>query len=527
MPARGPDALGSRWEPLLAPTLAAAVALAAWLLGWRGVDVPAALYRVSLFHRHGLTLWDSQWYGGHFTLDYSVIFPPVAGILGVQVTTVLSAIAAAVAFDRLVCGHFGRGARIGSSTFAIGTLVQAAIGQLPFLLGEALALAALWAAAGRRWRVAVALGVLASLASPLAGAFLALAAAAWMITSKPELRTRLACLVGAAGLPIAAVTLLFPGQGAMPFPSPDFLFEGALFLAVLLFVPPRERALRIGVGLYLVAFAVSFVLPTAVGGNIERLGETVGFPLALCVLWMVRHRLMAALGVGVLAILLFVIEWGPALPAFAANHADPSVHLSYFQPMLDYLSGHDTALSRVEVVPTADHWEAAYAAPLFPLARGWERQLDTADNPLFYAKGALNAASYRAWLLDNGVRYVALPDVRLDYAGVQEGKLVARGVPGLALVWHDAHWRVYAVDGTTGIVSGPARLVSLNGGDLLLDVTAPGTITVRERYSPRWVVTQGSGCTHQDDAGWLQVQALTPGPLHIQLRMLGPSGDAC
>jgi hypothetical protein len=70
----------------LAPAIAAVLATAAVLIGWQGVDLPAALYRVGLFHRAGLTLWDSQWYGGHWTLDYSVLFPPVAGVLSIELT---------------------------------------------------------------------------------------------------------------------------------------------------------------------------------------------------------------------------------------------------------------------------------------------------------------------------------------------------------------------------------------------------------------------------------------------------------
>ena len=73
-------------------------------------------------------------------MSYSAISAPVAGLLGNQLTEVLSAAGAAWAFDRLVIGHFGPIARTGSLMFAVGTLAQVAIGQLPFLLGEALAL---------------------------------------------------------------------------------------------------------------------------------------------------------------------------------------------------------------------------------------------------------------------------------------------------------------------------------------------------------------------------------------------------
>lgn len=85
------------------------------------------------------------------------------------------------------------------------------------------------------------------------------------------------------------------------------------------------------------------------------------------------------------------------------------------------------------------HWEAAYAAPEVRLARGWERQLDTADNSIFYTPGALQPDSYGAWLVDNGVRYVALPDVALDFAAEAEGRLVGAGLTGLHPAWSDQH----------------------------------------------------------------------------------------
>ena len=66
--------------------LAAAAVGFGLLLGWRGVDLPAQLYRVASSKAHGLTIWDTQWYGGHWTLDYSVLFPALAAGRGRHVT---------------------------------------------------------------------------------------------------------------------------------------------------------------------------------------------------------------------------------------------------------------------------------------------------------------------------------------------------------------------------------------------------------------------------------------------------------
>jgi hypothetical protein len=497
---------------LIAPLTAGVLALAAVLAGWRGNDLPAQLYRVGLFHRAGLTLWDSQWYGGHWTLNYSVLFPPVAGLIGVQATEIASAAVAALAFDRLVAGRFGPGSRVGSLLFAVSTLPQVAIGQLPFLLGEALGLAAYWAATRRRPRLAVVLAVATSLASPLAGAFLVLALVTWLVAVWPRRRIALAAMVAGAAAPVVVVGVLFPGQGYMPFPALDVTWLVIVFLAVWLLVPRPERALRIGIGLYLVAVLLSFALPTPMGGNISRLADCLGAPLAVCVLWSHRRLVMAALVVP-----LFLMQW---TPAFASFPSDLSTDASYFHPLLAFLGHHDNPPGRVEIVPTRLHWEAAYAAPSVPLARGWERQLDTADNSLFYTDGALTPSSYRAWLLDAGVRYVALPDVSLDYAAVAEGHLITAGVPGLRLAWRDTHWRVYEVVGGHGIVDGPGRLVQLEGSQVTVDATGPGTIVVRVRYNSRWTIVGGSGCLHEAPGGWTAIDTSGRGRLRLELRFV-------
>ena len=69
-------------RPLLvsgwAGAVAAVLAVLAAAAGWRGADVPNYLFRVELFRRAGFTIWSSAWYGGHHTLGYSVLLPPLA-----------------------------------------------------------------------------------------------------------------------------------------------------------------------------------------------------------------------------------------------------------------------------------------------------------------------------------------------------------------------------------------------------------------------------------------------------------------
>ena len=61
----------------------------------------------------------------------------------------------------------------------------------------------------------------------------------------------------------------------------------------------------------------------------------------------------------------------------------------------------------------------------WPIARGWQRQLDIERNKLFYG-GVFNDLTYATWLSENGVRYVALPDAPLDSSSHKEKELIER-----------------------------------------------------------------------------------------------------
>lgn len=565
----GPDGRGrhrllDRWAAGVAVLSALAVA-AGVALGWRGVDLPAQLYRVQLFQQHGFTLWDSQWFGGHWLLDYSVLFPAVAASVGVAAVAVTSAGVATAAFDRLVVGHFGRRGRAASVVFAVGLTVQSSIGQLTYLLGEAAALWCVVLVVRRRPWMAAAAAALAALSSPLAGAFAALAVVAPLVADVVDTRGRHLRadvvanrrglgVVAAVGVPVAVTSVLFPGQGAMPFPVLDVAWEMAVAGALWSLTPRTDRVLRAGTGLYALAIAAAAVVPTPLGGNIGRLEDSVALPVAVALLWSRRTvgdtpaaavvvwlstarlpvlawigsrarrmagprrcgALLAALGVP-----LVLSQWTPAWAAMTTNQTQAYTHEAYYRPVVAYLRSRPGPAGRVEVVPTSDHWEAAYVAPAVALARGWERQLDLADNALFYGPTPLDAVEYRAWLLDNGVRYVALPDGPLDQAGMEEGQLLTAGVVGLVPVWHKGGWRVWQVTASTGIVGRGGELVSMDGSHLLVHLDGPGSVDVRVRYSPAWQVLSGPGTVGTATGAWVQLTSPTGGDVELTLRPLG------
>ena len=69
-------------------TAAALVAL--WLLvDPRTPDLAAQVYRVGLFEHGGFAVWDEHWYAGHALPGYSLLFPPLASLLGLRVLAAL------------------------------------------------------------------------------------------------------------------------------------------------------------------------------------------------------------------------------------------------------------------------------------------------------------------------------------------------------------------------------------------------------------------------------------------------------
>lgn len=518
----GAEALTAASVGIGPAALAVTLGVATGLLGWRGMDFAAQLYRAASFRAHGFTLWDSQWYGGHWTVSYSVLFPAAAGVLGVQGVGLVSAAAASWTFDRLLVAHFGPSARAGSVAFAAGTAAQLALGQVPFMMGEALALAALSACSRRRWGRAAVLAALAGLSSPVAAAFLCLALLASALTQEPSRRRPLLAIVGAAGAPLVVLGLAFPGLGPVRLLGADVWCIVALCTVLVVALPPSQRTLRLGTALYAVATVAVYFVPNSMGGSVTRLGAYVGVPLLVAALWPVRAK-AAILVVG----LFGIWAWAPAL-AVAANglHAEPS-EAAYYRGLIRFLKYQDQPSGRVEVIPTSQHWEAAFVAPEMPLARGWERQVDTAENPVFYEPGALDAASYRSWLLANGVRWVALARTSLDYAGQPEARLVTGGIDGLQAAWHDGDWTVWSVDGAPGIVSGPATLTRLAADSVIVDAHEPADVVLRVHWTPNWKVTSGRACLEPTPDGWVDVHVTAPGPVRLDVDLVGHDRSDC
>lgn len=486
-------------------------------------DLAAASYRSNLFSRVGLTLWDNSWYGGHHLLAYSLLAPGLGAVIGPQPLAAISMILATALFTLLIDGRFpARATRIAAIFFALGASVALLSSRVPFDLGLAVGFAALVLAQRGRLAAALALSVLTALASPVAGAFLALAFLAWALTG-PR-RVWPAALTIAALAPIAALVVAFPEGGTQPFVASAYFPDvfGVLVIAAL--IGAEQRLLRIGVGLYVLTLTGSYLVPTAVGGNADRLGALVGGPLAACLLAGASHGRTRWRLFLVMAPFLFYWQANAPVVDFASTLSNRSVNASYYTPLLGELHalgiGYGARPARIEVVATADHWEARFVAPHVMLARGWERQLDLQRNKLFYDESQpLSAARYRSWLAANAISYVALPDAPLDYSATAEARLLRHTHPAyLHEVWHSRHWQLYEVLDPRPLASPPAVLRSASSDSLTLYAPRPGTYTVLVHFTPYWALASGSGCVAPAPAGWTAVQARRPGNFQLVIR---------
>ncbi|CAO5189966.1 Integral membrane protein [Frankia sp. AiPs1] len=489
-------------------TVTAALCLLCLLLRVTGPDTPAQEYRVWLFRHGGPVLWDDQWYGGHTIPGYSVLFPPLGALLGAELLGALACLASTVIVTRLLRGpRVRRGHDLVLVWFAVATVSNLVVGRMPFALGMAFGALALLGVRERRTRLAWAGAVLSSLASPLAAGFVLLVGAALLPTIGWR---RIVPFVGAlAGIIVA---LAFPENGYQPFPAVTYLSLLALIGVGLLVVPKDARAIRHGLLLWAAAATVFFFVQTQIGGNITRPATMLAGPAAALLL-ADRRRVLA-----VVAVPLIGWQIGPIHGALLTR-GDPSAKASYYTGLLDYLDrGTPVPAGRVEVPFTQAHWEARYVAPSVPMARGWLRQLDSKYNALFY-DGTLNAATYHRWLLARGIRYVALPDVSLDPSAVAEATLLRAGLPYLDLAWQDAHWKVWLVKDSPGLVQGPASLTELGVSSVGVDFRAPGIATVLVHYTPYWQLTQGQACVFRAAGGWTGIVTESPGPVRLTARL--------
>jgi len=502
-------------------TFAAAIAavLAATLL-WAappGVDWAAHSYQTTFLVDNGFAIWNNFWYAGRYSfVTYSVLYYPLAALIGIRLLAVVSIAAGAFAFSAVVVRQWGVRSRVASRTFAVvsaGLVVSAAF---PFALGFAFGLLALWALQeGRRARFVVC-ALLTLAASPLGFAFLVVALVGVAVARRTLRDSRIQIAAICTGIAVELVVWrLFGDGGHFPYGllqlAPSLLF-GAIGLVVTRGVP-EARLLRGLFWTYIGVCLVAYLVPSAVGSNLERL-RYVALPLAFLAaalrgwrpLWLVVPA----------AVLAGVWNTTPIFSNLARASTDPESSPAYWRPAVSYLRAHLSPSYRVEVVDTAEHWPAAYLPDAgIPIVRGWYRQSDFPQNELLY-DSKLGGRAYRAWLRRMAVRYVLLTDAPADYSSRREAALLRSGSSGLVLVKQLQHMTVYELPDATPLVTGPggATVLWLWPQRLVTTVGAPGTYRVRVRWSPYW--HSSTGCVSRTADGLTKITTQETGLIELR-----------
>ncbi|MEX2464241.1 MAG: hypothetical protein WD428_00035, partial [Gaiellaceae bacterium] len=251
----------------------------------------------------------------------------------------------------------------------------------------------------------------------------------------------------------------------------------------------RGNALALFLLLWAIASVLAFLVPSPVGENITRLRGIV-FPLILLAAALARFRpVWVALPAVVGALAYNIVPWVAVIPH--RTDGRPAQE-PFWRPALAFLAANHYPGFRVEVVPTGDHWES-YWLPKegFPLARGWYRQLDYAQNRLFYEE-PLRPAEYRAWLRRMGVRYVLLADTQLGRMGEErEAELLRSGRSGLVRRGVAGAVTIYELPKAASIL--PRGVITRYGHDRIEGrISGPGVYPLAVRWTPYLRVELGA-----------------------------------
>jgi hypothetical protein len=466
-----------------------------------------------MFLQHGFALWNNYWYAGRYSyVTYSLIYYPLAALVGIKLLAVASAALAAAAFALIVEREWPAAGPWPARTFTLVAAAAVLTGAYPYALGLALGLLALAALGAGRSVTAAVLVVLTFAASPLAFALLAVVLAAVAAAKRRPAVGPTVAVAATAGCALA-LWRAFPGEGRYPFSLAELCASLAFCALGVAFTwkVPAARALSYVFWAYGIACALSFAVPSQVGENIARL-RFIAVPLAVLALSLRGWRPL----VPAAAALALAVSWNvtPLAFSFARASTDPSAKAEYWQPVLSFLGRVRGPSYRVEVVDTAGHWAAVYLARAgVPLARGWFRQDDFPQNDVLYKR--LGRQAYLHWLRLLGVKYVVLTDAPLDYSARREAKLLRSGRSGLVLRFVSPHARIYELPGASGIVTGArgAGVVSLRPDAVVLHVRRAARYRVALRYSPYWTST--AACVKQAANGMIDLVVTRPGRITL------------
>jgi len=488
-----------RRELLIGAAVTAIVAALVVTVGPAPGDAAVHLYRTFLV-RHGIFVWDNFSYAGWYPLaSYSLLYYLPTAVVGNLPLVFVAAVASTVLFSSIALTEWGSAALWPSRVFGVLAAAPMFTGLFAYSLGFTAMLATLKLLQLRRHRLAIIPAILTVGFSPLAFVFLCLIVVSYAAVRRGVSRRRVwfaAGLAVAASFEATALILFRTNEGVYPFHWEDFV--SVMIVSVLgVAVARRGRAaapLMAFFALWGLGSVFFYVVASPLGDNWTRLDAFV-FPVMLLAASLADFKPRRLVVVAcALALAYNLVPYLLLIPSRLDNNTQQA---SYWTPAIHYLREHLQPGYRVEVVPTAEHWEADWIPKAgIPLARGWYQQIDEVDNALFYSS-SLNARTYVAWLRQNAVGYVLLArNTPLDWhGGPREAQIVRSRAAGLRLAFRSKNWLVYMLPHPTPLLTGPANPVVTAFGHTVTSgrVFAPGRYVLREHYNP-YLRLSGAGC---------------------------------
>ena len=178
------------------------------------------MYLTEAWRENGWQLWDNFWYAGRYAqVNYSLLFYPLAALLGTPTVVVGSCAGAAAAFSALLRRRWPAISTGPAVAFALLVPLAVAAGTFPFLLGLAVALGSLVALAAGRRGLALAGVLITAAAHPLALAFLLAVLLAAALTTPGWWRSRANLVLAAGTVAVAGVQALLLAGSPRPTPA--------------------------------------------------------------------------------------------------------------------------------------------------------------------------------------------------------------------------------------------------------------------------------------------------------------------
>jgi MFS family permease len=508
-------ALMTRHRPsVIAGAVAAVFAIAYLIAPLTGQDLAAQIARADFARDHPFTPVDLRWFGGSLTFGYSLWTPLVMAWVGVRLTGAVCAVAATVLVTLLFERTGAHRPALGGTLAAVAQAINLVAGRVTFSLGMVCGLGALLALVSLRdsfpWRGAV-LAFLAGAASPVDALYLWLCGGALLLVGR---RQSALVLIASSALPVAVISGMFGDGGDEPFSGRDFRDALLAALVVLLVVPIRRIALRVGAGLAVVMAIVAYLVDTPVGNNVTRLTMLFAVPVvAAYVTWRPWLTALAVVAAG----------YPQQVSVHYSFTYGPSADEAYYAPLVAEITAGGPLVGRVEIPETTAHWDDAFVARSVPLARGWIRQVDIGLNDAVFFDAPPSPTAYRTWLRANAVQYVAVPDAALTKAGTNEAITIEQHPGYLRPIWSNEHWQLFEVESPVPIVGAPGRLVAMDEAGITLDAPAAATVAVNARWF-RWLSLDGpGGCITESEDGHVQLVANEAGRYRLA-SSLRPSG---